>query len=168
MASYTISQRGLDVVKAQLEHVINEMREVLAANEGAAIVQVSARRELEQWRATLELVNLAVAGEPVGLRCTPDAHWSIPGLDRCECGQMALTARALAGRPIVYAAPAPGYEPVKCGDIELVAVQLPPNCSINVDIDLTIGDAPAPPFISIRRAPEGLVIHEEDGHGRTS
>lgn len=42
---------------------------------------------------------------------------------------------------------------------EIVQVELPPNCSVVVDVDLAGSDV-APPFISIRRQPDGLTVEE--------
>lgn len=168
-----------DVIKNQLEHVLNEMREVLAANAGSTIIQVSARRELAQWYETLELVRRGLGGDAAGRgSCTNEEHHSIPGLDRCYCGgfdlRNGIQRVGPGGRPVVWAAIArvnmigtPVEARCKFGEgFDGIAVELPPNCSINLDVDLHNGGAPAPPFIRVIRGPSGVEIREEDGDGR--
>lgn len=141
---------AVDPIVRQLERISDEMRQYLFSSPVTRHVTLGYTKLLE-WQTTVELMRRVLTGESSpGPKCTTVAHYSIPGLDRCQCGENAMTSKALAGRPIVYAAEAPGYERAKCGDLTLVAVQLPPNCSINLDVDLVRGDAPAAPFISVR------------------
>lgn len=154
----------------QIEYVADEMRQYHPGNvKNHAVVSVGT---LERWRDVLEIIRRGLAGREVpGRRCSATEHWSVPGLNRCYCGgfDLHLGTQKIGrhGRPVIWAEVAKvslgaDIEPrVKFGDETYgVAVELPPNCSINLDIDLNRGDAAAP-FIRVRRGPGGVLAVDE-------
>lgn len=154
------SESVVGPVLAQLELVSQQMRAALhtSPTNASAIVGLDT---LLRWQTLVEMARMALNGERSGPQCSSTEHHSVPGLDRCWCGSIAMagmTATSVGGRPSIFAERAPSRAEI--GD--LVAVVLPPNCSLNLDVDVVRGDAPAAPFIRVVSRWHGLEIEEVD------